>query len=82
MDLSEKTPFPRDPPLKQCDNGRRRELSGTGAIPPPYRAIGYSYMGWVQNVWGEENVPENAPSRKILDPSKELLVCSVVDFCT
>ena len=24
----------------------------------------------VQNVWGEENVPENAPSRKILDPSK------------
>ena len=27
-------------------------------------------MGGVQNVWGEENVPENAPSRKILDPSK------------
>ena len=27
-------------------------------------------MGHEQNVWGEENVPENAPSRKILDPSK------------
>ena len=27
-------------------------------------------MGGVQNVWGEENVPENALSRKILDPSK------------
>ena len=26
--------------------------------------------GGVQNVWGEENVPETAPSRKILDPSK------------
>ena len=26
--------------------------------------------GGVQNVWGEENVPENAPSRKMLDPSK------------
>ena len=38
-------------------------------------------MTWgVQNVWGEENEPENAPSRKILDPPKELLVCSVVDF--
>ena len=24
----------------------------------------------MQNVWGEENVPENALSRKILDPSK------------
>ena len=24
----------------------------------------------MQNVWGEENVPENAPSRKLLDPSK------------
>ena len=31
---------------------------------------------------GEENVPENALSRKFLDPFKELLVCSVVDFCT
>ena len=29
-------------------------------------------MGGVQNVWGEEeNVPENALSRKFLDPSKE-----------
>ena len=27
------------------------------------------YAG-VQNVWGEENVPENALSRKVLDPSK------------
>ena len=27
-------------------------------------------MGGVQNVWGEENVPENALSRKFLDPSK------------
>ena len=40
-------------------------------------------MGGVQNVWEEENVPENAPSRKILDPSKRaLLVCSIMDFCT
>ena len=44
--------------------------------------IGPSYGG-VQDVWGEENVPENAPSRKILDPSKRAsVVCSVVDFCT
>ena len=27
-------------------------------------------MGGVQNVWGEENEPDNAPSRKFLDPSK------------
>ena len=26
--------------------------------------------GGVQNVWGEENVPENVLSRKFLDPSK------------
>ena len=37
-------------------------------------------LGGVQNVWGEENIAENAPSRKILDPPKELLVCSVVDL--
>ena len=30
-------------------------------------------MTWgVKNVWGEENVPNNAPSWKFLDPSKEL----------
>ena len=28
------------------------------------------WYGGVQNVWGEENVPENALSRKFLDPSK------------
>ena len=28
------------------------------------------WYGGVQNVWGEENVPEKAPSRKFLDPSK------------
>ena len=28
------------------------------------------WYGGVQNVWGEENVPENARSRKFLDPSK------------
>ena len=28
------------------------------------------WYGGVQNVWGEENVPENALSRKLLDPSK------------
>ena len=28
-----------------------------------------------QNVWGEENVPENALSRKILDPSKKSFSC-------
>ena len=40
-------------------------------------------MGGVQNVWGEENVPENALSGTFwTPPCKELLVCSVVDFCT
>ena len=28
------------------------------------------WYGGVQNVWGEENVPENVLSRKFLDPSK------------
>ena len=28
------------------------------------------WYGGVQNVWGEENVPENALSRRFLDPSK------------
>ena len=32
--------------------------------------------------WGEENVPEKGLSRKCLDPPKELMVCSVEDFCT
>ena len=38
-------------------------------------------------VWGEENIPKRTPSQKLPEPSfrtlfKELLVCSVVDFCT
>ena len=39
-----------------------------------------------ENIWaviwggGEENVPENALSRKFWTPPKELLVSSVVDF--
>ena len=35
----------------------------------------------MQNVWGEENVLDNAPSRKFLDPSMEasgLLTCEFV----
>ena len=32
--------------------------------------LGRDYHGGVQNVWGVENVPENALSRKFLDPSK------------
>ena len=53
-------------------------------LPPPFlipRQLGHD-MGGVQSVWGEENVLENAPSRKILDPSKRasgLLSCG---FCT
>ena len=35
------------------------------------------WYGGVQNVWGEESVPENALSRKILDPSKR----AWLDFC-
>ena len=56
-------------------------------------AEGWFLKGWfwqmfrnfdlgVQNVWGEENVPENSSSRKFLDPSKELLVGSVVHSFT
>ena len=47
---------------------RRHDLS-RAAIPKREYFLGRD-MGGVQNVWGEENVPENALSRKFLDPSK------------
>ena len=38
-------------------------------------------MGGCKTYGGEENVPENALSRKFWTPQKELLVCSVIDSC-
>ena len=38
-------------------------------------------MGGMPNVWGNEDVPENAPSRQLLEPlklQKEVLACSIV----
>ena len=35
-----------------------------------WRSKYWAVIWGVQNVWGEEDVPENALSRKFLDPSK------------
>ena len=40
-------------------------------------------MIWgVQNVWGRKTYQRTRPPDKFWTPPKELLVCSVVDFCT
>ena len=54
-------------------NGKQRAIYGPqkGPIYCETLKLGHDMGGGgVQNVWGEENVPENAPSRIILDPSK------------
>ena len=62
-------------PWKVTATENRRELSpsatAASATPvyKPRRLIWAMLLG-AQNVWWKENVPENAPARKFLDPSK------------
>ena len=56
---------PARPPESEQDRPEKEPESGLGASTEnPLKAF-------LQNVWGEEeDLPENAPSRKLLDPSK------------
>ena len=65
--------------------GRERAKGASGKIPEKPGKISenrespdnWAVIWGVQNVWGEENLPENALLRKFLDPSTRasVLLC-------